>query len=460
MLGPTKGSPDANRIDGRSRTSPPRAQGRATDRRCRGRRGSGLRLGLIPQVPDDFDAMTAAAVTGARTERIEIGTAVVALQSRHPVALAQQALSTQAVCEGRFTLGIGPSHHWIVADMMGLPYERPAAVVRSYLDVLDAAFAGPGPVDVENEHFRIHNPLDITDITRNPVLVAALGPVMLRLAGERTDGTILWMADERAIGEHIAPRLTAAAEGRAAGPAHRGGRARVRVPRFRGRHGPRRADRILAEAEISPNYQALLDRGDARNVSDILAAGSEATVLARLRSFADVRDRPLGPGAAHRRRPRRAARLEPPDPRVLASITPRSEGPQLVLHHLAGGVERDVVDHVHLAGHLVVGHPVATPRGELADVELGPRGEHHEGAADLTHPFVGHADHGRSGYRVVGQQRVLDLGRVRVEAAHDEHVLQPADDAEVAALVERPQVAGVEPTIGVDRLGVAAGSSR
>ena len=95
----------------------------------------------IPQVPDDFDAMTAATLGGVATDRIEIGTAVVALQSRHPVALTQQALSTQAVCEGRFTLGVGPSHHWIIHEMMGLPYERPAALVRSYLEVFDAETA-------------------------------------------------------------------------------------------------------------------------------------------------------------------------------------------------------------------------------------------------------------------------------------------------------------------------------
>ncbi len=258
----------------------------------------------IPQVPDDFDAMTAVAVTGARTDRIEIGTAVVALQSRHPVALAQQALSTQAVCEGRFTLGIGPSHHWIIDQMMGLPYNRPAALVRSYLDVLDAALSGPGSVDVENEHFTIHNPLDITDIDNTPVLLAALGPVMLRLAGERADGTILWMADERAISEHIVPRITRAAEG-AARPAPRivAGvpvclcrDAEVDIARAR-------ADRILAEAEISPNYQSLMDHGDATNVSDILAAGSEAAIVERLGSFSDagvtdlsVRVLPIGEG--------------------------------------------------------------------------------------------------------------------------------------------------------------------
>lgn len=258
----------------------------------------------IPQVPDDFDAMTAATLAGTTTERIEIGTAVVALQSRHPVALAQQALSTQAVCEGRFTLGIGPSHDWVISDMMGLPYERPAAVVRSYLDVLDAAFSGPGPVDVENEHFSIHNPLDITDITINPVLIAALGPVMLRLAGERADGTTLWMADERAIGDHIAPRITAAAESAGRPPPRIVAGVPVCLCRDNEVDAAKaRADRILAEADISPNYQKLLERGDARNVSDILAAGSEEAVLSRLRSFADagvtdlsVRVLPIGEG--------------------------------------------------------------------------------------------------------------------------------------------------------------------
>ena len=93
----------------------------------------------IPQVPDEFDAMTAAALVASATTRIEVGTAVVPLQSRHPIALVQQALSTQLVAEGRFTLGVGPSHHWIIEDMLGLPYERPAALVADYLDVLDAA---------------------------------------------------------------------------------------------------------------------------------------------------------------------------------------------------------------------------------------------------------------------------------------------------------------------------------
>src|SRR5580692_10550477 len=181
---------------------------------------AGLATVWVPQIPDEFDALTAAAVIGTETSRIEIGTAVVPVQPRHPVALAQQALSVQAVCEGRLALGLGVSHHWIIDEMLGLPYEHPVPTMGAYLDVLEPALGGPGPVDVENELFRVHNPLDITDVTPTPVLLAALGPLMLRLAGERTDGTILWMADERAIGAHIAPLISSAAE-RAGRPAPR-----------------------------------------------------------------------------------------------------------------------------------------------------------------------------------------------------------------------------------------------
>ncbi len=177
----------------------------------------------VPQVPDDFDALTAVAVIGVNTSRIEIGTAVVPVQPRHPVALAQQALSVQAVCEGRLSLGLGVSHHWIIDEMLGLPYERPLATMRAYLDVLDQALAGPGTVEVANGMFRVNQPLAITDVTPTPVLLAALGPKMLELAGSRTDGTILWMADERAIAGHVAPALTASRGGRwSPGAAHPG----------------------------------------------------------------------------------------------------------------------------------------------------------------------------------------------------------------------------------------------
>jgi len=243
----------------------------------------------VPQIPNDFDALTAVALMGRATSRVEIGTAVVPLQSRHPVALAQQALSTQAICEGRLTLGVGPSHHWIVEDMLGLPYERPARFVRDYVEVLNAAFAGPAPVDVENDSFRVHNPLDVTDIVPTPILLAALAPLMLRIAGEQASGTILWMADERAIGDHIVPQITKAAD--------EAGRSRPRIvagipvalcPSHEVDAARARANQVLGHAEYSPNYERLLELGDAGEVGDLLAAGDESAVTKRLRSFREA----------------------------------------------------------------------------------------------------------------------------------------------------------------------------
>lgn len=265
---------------------------------------AGLSSIWVPQIPDEFDAMTAATLLGEVTSRVEIGTAVVPIQTRHPIATAQQALSTQAVCEGRFSLGLGVSHHWIVEDMLGLSYDRPAKAMDAYLDVLDRALAGPGTVDVENGQWRIHNPLDVTDVAPTPVLIAALGPVMLRVAGERTDGTILWLADERAIADHVVPHLTKAAEG-AGRPTPRivAGVPVCLCADDEVDRAVERTNRILSEAEVSPNYQKLLDLGDAHNVGDLLAAGDEAAVERRLRSYADagvtdlsVRVVPIGDG--------------------------------------------------------------------------------------------------------------------------------------------------------------------
>jgi F420-dependent oxidoreductase-like protein len=267
----------------------------------------------IPQIPGYLDAMTAIAIAGRATDRIEIGTAVVPIQTRHPIPMAQQALTTQVACGGRFTLGLGPSHHWIVHDQLGLPYEQPAHLVRSYLEVLNRAFAGPGPVDVDNDVYQVHSPMDVADAIAMPVLISALAPMMLRIAGECASGTILWMADERAIGDHVVPRITNAASG-AGRPAprivagvpvalcaeHEVDAARVY------------ASEVLGHADFSPNYVRLLEHGEAEDVGDTMAAGTEAAIVERLGRYRDAgvtdfaaRVVPLGEDAAKRTESRR-----------------------------------------------------------------------------------------------------------------------------------------------------------
>ena len=243
----------------------------------------------IPQVPGYLDAMTVIALLGRVTQRIEIGTAVVPVQTRHPVAMAQQALTTQLACDGRLTLGLGPSHQWIIDGQLGLSYERPAHLVRDYLQVLSAAFTGSGPVDIENDTFHVHSPMDVAEPMPMPVLLAALGPVMLQIAGEHADGTVLWMADEKAIGDHIAPKITkAAADAGRPAPRIVAGIPVCLCANSEIDAAKERANRILAEAETSPNYQRLLDRGEARDVGDLCAAGDEDAILARFRQFADA----------------------------------------------------------------------------------------------------------------------------------------------------------------------------
>jgi F420-dependent oxidoreductase-like protein len=250
---------------------------------------AGFTSAWVPQVPGDFDAFTAITLMGRATKRIELGTAVLPIQTRHPIAMAQATLSNQAVCEGRFTLGLGTSHHWIVEDQLGLSYQRPAQQMRTYLEVLNAALRGPGPVDVENDGYRVHSPMDVTDWTPNPVVLAALGPVMLRLAGEHASGTILWMADERAIGEHVVPRITKAAA-EAGRPAPRIIACQPVAVCASDEVDAARAwtNQVFGQAGFSPNYQRVLERGDASNEGDILAAGDESAVLARLRAFRDA----------------------------------------------------------------------------------------------------------------------------------------------------------------------------
>jgi F420-dependent oxidoreductase-like protein len=263
---------------------------------------AGLDTIWVPQIPSDFDAFVAVTLLATRTTRIEIGTAVVPVQAQHPIALARQALSAHAVAGGRLALGVGPSHHWIIQDMLGLPYEKPATYTRDYLEVLNAAFRGDA--DVVNETFTVHNPLGLAPVAPLPVLVAALGPVMLSIAGSRADGTVLWMADARAIASHVVPRLAKAAadSGRPAPRIVAGVPVCLCLP-SEADAARERANRILGEAEFSPNYQRMLSHGDARSVGDICIAGDEAAILAGFRRFAEsgatdlsVRLLPIGTG--------------------------------------------------------------------------------------------------------------------------------------------------------------------
>ena len=216
-----------------------------------------------------------------------MGTAVVPTYPRHPLALAQQALSTQAACGGRLLLGIGPSHPVVIESMHGLSYEKPARHVREYLDVLDRAFAGPGQVHYEGETYTVNALLDVPDSAPVPIMLAALAPLMLKLAGSRTEGTITWMGDERAHAEHIVPKITAAAA-EAGRPAPRIVAGLPVAVCDDADEGRARAARLFSVYGDIPTYRRILDRGEAGSPAEVSIIGTEEQVTKRLQSYRDA----------------------------------------------------------------------------------------------------------------------------------------------------------------------------
>ena len=158
-----------------------------------------------------YDALTVLALAGTQTSRIELGVGVVPTYPRHPMALAQQALTTATAAGGRFLLGIGPSHRPGIEESFGLSYDRPAQHTREYLSVL-RPLIDRGRVQFSGDFYNVNAELDVLDRPNCPVLISALAPRMLRLAGQQADGTITWMAGPRAIRDHVRPRIIAAAE--------------------------------------------------------------------------------------------------------------------------------------------------------------------------------------------------------------------------------------------------------
>lgn len=233
-----------------------------------------------------WDALTAIAVSGRAVAGIGLGTAVVPTYPRHPLALAAQALSVQDAVGGRLTLGIGPSHAPIVEGAFGLPFDRPAAHTREYLSALVPLLHGEA-VDLRGEQVRVTGQLAVPPVTPPPVLLAALGPAMLRIAGEWTDGTIATWTGVRTISQHIAPRITAAAD--AAGrPAPR---VLVSVPVAvtTDPDGARAwAGERFGAADGLPSYRAMLDLEGVASSTDLVIAGDEVVVETELRRLVDA----------------------------------------------------------------------------------------------------------------------------------------------------------------------------
>lgn len=230
-----------------------------------------------------LDAMTALAVVGTSVPGIELGTAVVPTYPRHPGVMAQQALTVNAAVGGRFTLGIGLSHQIVIEHMFGYSFDRPARHMKEYLEVLMPLARGER-VDFKGETVLANLTLS-TPGTGLQVLIAALAPRMLKLAGAVADGTVLWMTGPKTVAEHVVPAITAAAQ--------EAGRERPRVVCALPvcvtddvATARARADEVFAGYGQLPSYRAMLDREGAAGPGDVAVAGDEDSVRAQIDALA------------------------------------------------------------------------------------------------------------------------------------------------------------------------------
>ena len=231
-----------------------------------------------------FDAISTLSIIGREVPRIGLGTAVTPTFPRHPTALAQQALTAAAATGNRFTLGIGLSHKIVIENMLGLSYDKPARHMREYLDVLMPLLRGEA-LTYEGDLYRVGGlTLAVPGAEPVPTVVAALGPLMLRVAGELADGTNTWMVGPKTMENHIVARLTAAADaaGRPA-PTVVGG-----VPIVLTNRPDDAREKIAAGLTIYgqlPSYRAMLDREGVAGPADIALAGDENAVRGGIERF-------------------------------------------------------------------------------------------------------------------------------------------------------------------------------
>ena len=233
-----------------------------------------------------MDAIIAATVCAQATARIELGTAVVPTYPRHPTAMAQAALSAAAISRGRFTLGIGLSHQIVIEGMLGLSFAKPYSHMREYLAVL-GPLVRQGQVSFAGDEFRVNANMAVPGAHPCPILVAALAPKMLALAGRESDGTITWMTGPKTLREHTVPRINEAAAG--------AGRATPRVvvglpiavtTDVAGARAS--AGRSFQIYGMLPSYRAMLDREGADGPANVAIVGDESAVGEALDRLAEA----------------------------------------------------------------------------------------------------------------------------------------------------------------------------
>jgi F420-dependent oxidoreductase-like protein len=261
------------------------------------------------------DPMAAIALAGRATSTIELGTSVLQTYTCHPALQASRAAAVVAAMNwpGRFTLGVGPSHQPVIEGMHGMSYATPGRHTEEYVQILAALLRGE-PVSFRGEEFMVHaGPPELLDGEAVPVLVAALGPRLLRVAGAHTAGTILWMANATAVERHVAPLISRAATdaGRPAPRIVAGLPVAVHDNVDEAREA---AAQQFAMYGTLPNYQRILAHGDAAGPAEAAIVGNEASVRNQIEALfaagaTDVWAAPFAVGADRSRSRQRTREL-------------------------------------------------------------------------------------------------------------------------------------------------------
>ena len=239
----------------------------------------------LPQI-FGLDAISTLAIVGREVPRIELGTAVVPTYPRHPAMLASQALTTAAASHGRFVLGIGLSHQVVVEGMWGMSYDKPARHMKEYLSIL-LPLLRDGNVSYAGTTLTAHTPVTVAEREPVPVLLAALAPRMLKLAGGVADGTVTWMTGRATLADYIVPSLNSAAK-EAGRPTPRVG-ASLPVCITSDPDGARTkaADEFAIYGTL-PSYRAMLDREGAQGPADVALVGDDGDVGKAIGALADA----------------------------------------------------------------------------------------------------------------------------------------------------------------------------
>ena len=168
----------------------------------------GFRSVWTTQLPDARDAALVLAAYANATERVTLGTGVLPIYTRHPTAMAQMAATLDELSGGRFILGIGISHKVTVETMWGLRIEKPVDAMREYLTIVRTSIRD-GNWSSEGRHFTARWSYSAPRRPDLPIMISALNPRMLELAGEMADGVVLWMCMPAYVRSHIIPAIAA-----------------------------------------------------------------------------------------------------------------------------------------------------------------------------------------------------------------------------------------------------------